>query len=207
LSIIEIGKGLSKFTKNTIVSDTGSTKKAIVNELSPLIPKFVGAHPMAGSHKKGIKFASEELFKNCILVLTPTENTDKKSKEIIKRLWKKMGANVIEIDPEIHDSLVSLSSHIPHIASNILVELIGSKKEAFPLISSGFRDMTRLSLGDPYLWKDIFLTNKENIIKGLDEIGKIIVKWKCLMNNEEMLIEKLKEINKIAMEVNYGENR
>ncbi|MEW6007814.1 MAG: prephenate dehydrogenase/arogenate dehydrogenase family protein [bacterium] len=207
LSIIEIGKEVSKFIKGAIVSDAGSTKAEIVKNLSPLIPKFVGCHPMAGSHKSGIKFASCELFLNANVVLTPNSRTDKKAKDVISSLWKEMGANVIEMSPELHDELVALSSHIPHIASNILVELLGKRKKAKWVISSGFRDMARLSLSDPLLWSHIFITNKENITKGLDEISKIIVKWKAIMNNEEKLIAKLKEIGNLAREVNYGKDR
>ncbi|MEW6482792.1 MAG: prephenate dehydrogenase/arogenate dehydrogenase family protein [bacterium] len=197
LSIIEIGKEVSKFIKEAIVSDAGSTKAEIVKNLSPLIPKFVGCHPMAGSHKSGIKFASGELFLNANVVLTPNSRTDKKAKEVISSLWKGMGANVIEMNPELHDELVALSSHIPHIVSNILVELVLKRKEALSLISSGFRDMARLSLSEPLLWNDIFLTNQENIIKGLDKMKEIIVKWKKLLNNKERLLLylKLKEIN------------
>ncbi|MEW6680815.1 MAG: prephenate dehydrogenase/arogenate dehydrogenase family protein, partial [bacterium] len=209
--IIEIGKEVSKFIKGAIVSDAGSTKAEIVKNLSPLIPKFVGCHPMAGSHKSGIKFASCELFLNANVVLTPNSRTDKKAKDVISSLWKGMGANVIEMNPELHDELVALSSHIPHIVSNILVELVLKRKGVLSLISSGFRDMARLSLSEPLLWNDIFLTNKENIIKGLDKMKEIIVKWKKLLNNKERLLLylKLKEINDRAkglMEERNGKN-
>ncbi|MEW6102730.1 MAG: prephenate dehydrogenase/arogenate dehydrogenase family protein [bacterium] len=201
LKIIEIGKEVSKFIKEAIVSDAGSTKTLIVKELSPLIPRFVGAHPMAGSHKSGIKFASDSLFSNACVVLTPNNRTEKEAKGVISSLWKGMGAKVVEMSPELHDELVALSSHIPHITSNILIELISGRKEAQSLISSGFKDMTRLSLSDPHLWNDIFLTNKENIIKGLDKMIEVITKWKGLINNNQGLLENLEKINKITKEV------
>lgn len=211
LSIIEIGKEISPFIKGSIVSDVGSTKGLIVKELSPLIKRFVGAHPMAGSHKSGIKNASDRLFVNSTIVLTPNEHTEKDALNVISSLWKGMGADVIEMDPDYHDKLVALSSHIPHIASNVLIELILKKKDALPLISSGFRDMTRLSLSSPLIWYDIFQTNKKHIIKGLDIMEKHIIKWKMLMDDKKRLINKLKQINRkakyIRKEVDYGEDR
>lgn len=201
LSIIEIGKEISKFVNNAIVSDVGSTKETIVKELSSLIPRFVGCHPMAGSHKVGIENALDSLFLNSTIILTPNEHTQREALDVISSLWKKMGADVIEMPPSLHDELVSLSSHIPHIASNILVELILERKEATRLISSGFRDMARLSLSDPILWRDIFLTNKENIIKGLDRMKENIVRWKEIINNKERLENELKQINNIAKNI------
>ncbi len=205
LSIIEIGKEISGFTKDAIICDVGSTKKAIMQELSPLIPRFVGCHPMAGSHNSGIKYATDSLFFNATVVITPNSNTKKEAKEVISSLWKKMNALLIEMNPEMHDEFVALSSHIPHITSNILVELISERLGAHPLISSGFRDMTRLALSDPLLWRDIFITNKENIINGLDKMIEIIVKWKGSMNDEERLANKLKEINNLAKNIFVNE--
>lgn len=200
LSIIEIGKEISKFIGNAIVSDVGSTKEVIVKELSCLIPRFVGGHPMAGSHKVGIENASDSLFLNSTIILTPNEYTQREALDAISSLWKKMGGDVIEMPSNLHDELVALSSHIPHIASNILVELILERREASRLISSGFRDMARLSLSDPILWRDIFLTNKENIIKGLDKMKENIVRWKEIIHNKEMLENELKQINQYGKE-------
>ncbi|HAW50080.1 TPA: hypothetical protein DCX16_03925 [bacterium] len=202
LSIVEVGKNLARYVENAIVADVGSTKKIIVDELSLAIPKFIGCHPMAGSHKKGPEFAKDGLFKDAVVVITPIEKTDIPSKNTIKNLWEKLDAKIIEISPDEHDRLVSLSSHIPHIVSNILVELVGKNC----LISSGFHSMARLALSDPLLWRDIFITNRENIIIGLEKMEKNIVKWKDIMNDEKALMNHLDEINRLAKEVFYGED-
>ncbi|MBU2462181.1 prephenate dehydrogenase/arogenate dehydrogenase family protein [bacterium] len=200
LAIIEIGKKLSEFAKDSIVTDAGSTKEEIVRELTPIFPYFVGAHPMAGSHKTGPEFASSSLFLGSQVVITPINETDRWAKEAVANLWRKMGARIIEMPPSEHDRLVALSSHIPHILSFILVNLI-KKEGAESLISTGFNDMARLSLSNPVLWNEIGMTNKSNILAGLSELRCLIEEWQDAFKDEGKFLEKLQQTQSYAKDL------
>lgn len=199
LAIIEIGKKLSQFAKESIVTDAGSTKERIMSELSPILPKFIGSHPMAGSHRQGSESASASLFSNSLVVVTPTKDTDTSAKEKVCHLWEKIGAKVIEMDAEEHDRIVSLSSHIPHILSFSLVDLV-KRGGAEALVSTGFTDMARLSLSPPSLWNEICLTNKSNILSGLSKMKDIISEWQEAIERGDIL-EKFQEIQKDAKDL------
>lgn len=200
LAIIEMGKSLSKFSRERVVTDVGSTKEEIVRELTPILPYFVGAHPMAGSHQSGPEFASPSLFVGAQVILTPINETASWAKERVKDLWRKMGANVREMPPSQHDRIVALSSHILHILSFVLVDLV-KKEGAESLISTGFKDMTRLSLSSPVLWNEIGITNKKNILAGLSKIRRLIEEWQEAIKDEGKLLEKLQETQGYAKEL------
>jgi prephenate dehydrogenase len=101
-----------------ILTDVGSSKFEIVKALEHFLPrniKFVGAHPLAGSEKRGIEFADADIFNNSICVFTPTDNTDTEAMRRIKRLWQGLGAEVRILSPSLHDEIISFISHLPHI--------------------------------------------------------------------------------------------
>ncbi|MDI6751563.1 MAG: prephenate dehydrogenase [bacterium] len=198
LAIIEIGKKISEFARESIITDVGSTKERIVNELSPILPKFIGSHPMAGSHRQGSEAASASLFSRSLVVITPTKDIDS-IKEKVSCLWEKVGARVIEMDAEEHDRIVGLSSHIPHILSFSLVNLV-KRGNAETLVSTGFTDMARLSLSPPSLWNEICLTNKSNILSGLSKMKDIISEWQEAIKKGDIL-EKFQETQKEAMAI------
>ena len=199
LAIIDIGKKLSRFAKESIITDVGSTKERIVLELSPVLPKFIGSHPMAGSHRQGSESASASLFSKSLVVITPTKDTDISIKEKVSYFWEELGARVIEMDAEEHDRIVALSSHIPHILSFSLVDLV-KRGGAEALVSTGFTDMTRLSLSPPSLWNEICLTNKSNILSGLSEMKGIISEWQEAIKRGDIL-EKFQETQKEAIAI------
>jgi prephenate dehydrogenase len=198
LSIIEIGKKIAEWVDSSIVTDVGSTKREIVEALTPIIPRFVGTHPMAGSHKSGPESASPSLFDGSVTVITPVETTEISAKSKIEALWREMGTDVAELSPEEHDRLVAISSHIPHILSFCLVNLAEREKEIEPVLSTGFCDMARLSLSEPSMWKDIALSNRDNILRGLGEIKGIIDEWQGLIKKEDGLLERIADAKREA---------
>lgn len=184
--IIEVINSIKNFLKKgAIITDVGSTKEKIVEKVNRILPKdvvFIGGHPMAGSENEGILSASPDLFRNAFYVLTPTDNTATESLLILHNLFTKMGSKVISITPKEHDINVALISHLPHILSTNLVELIDHKqknlKNLFKLCAGGFRDMTRIAASNPKMWLDITLENKEEIIKVIDEYIGYLSKFK-----------------------------
>ncbi|MEW6558131.1 MAG: prephenate dehydrogenase/arogenate dehydrogenase family protein [Elusimicrobiota bacterium] len=167
--------------KGAIITDVGSVKTPIVKKVenflfpipSSLSPVFIGGHPIAGSEKTSVKYASKELFKNAVVILTPTTKTKKNALDIIKNLWKKMGAKVKIMSAEKHDKILSSTSHLPHIVAFSLVNSVDN----FELVGNGFRDTTRIASSDPEMWADIIFHNRTNvrrtIRKFINELKKI----------------------------------
>ena len=163
------------FKKGAIITDAGSVKKPVVEEIEKIISKrrlsFVGGHPMAGSEQKGIESASPILFREAVCVLTPSSRTSPRALKTIKNLWVKMGARVIKMSPARHDEIVAFTSHLPHILAYALVEVVDQAAKGDPnvslMIAGSFRDMTRIASSDPWLWSGICLENKDSILSSV----------------------------------------
>ena len=161
--------------KGAIVTDVGSVKGSVVRDLEDLVAKagghFVGSHPMAGAEKTGVAAARADLFAKAVCVITPTPRTNPAALRKVARLWKAVGARVLEMSPETHDALVSRSSHLPHVVAAQLVNLVlgpGQPPHQPALCANGFRDTTRIASGSPEMWRDIALANRENLAGALD---------------------------------------
>lgn len=177
--------------ESVIISDAGSTKSAIVATAEKCFAdksvRFVGAHPMAGSHKTGAASADVNLFENAYYIFTPSSLTTPDTLEEMKDLLSGLHARFIEIDAEEHDRVTSQISHLPHILASGLMGQTASYAEQHDMTrrfaAGGFRDMTRIAESEPGMWTSILLSNRETIIeriedfKGrLDEIGQAISK-------------------------------
>ena len=201
LKIIDIGRLISRYLKKgAIVTDAGGTKKDIVKNVESILPRtvnFVGAHPLAGSEKSGVIYADKDLFKDAYCILTKTNRTNLKALSKVKRFWDKLGMKVEIMSPERHDRLISRLSHLPH---TVAVSLCNAcDKLNLHLAAGGFKDTTRIASGNPELWKDIFITNKKNIIKDIRILKKELSKIEAALktsNASELLklFERAKDI-------------
>ena len=177
--------------EGVIISDAGSTKSAIVataeNCFADKPVRFVGTHPMAGSHKTGAVSADVNLFENAYYIFTPSSLTTPDTLEEMKDLLSGLHARFIEIDAEEHDRVTSQISHFPHILASVLMEQTASYAEQHEMArrfaAGGFRDMTRIAESDPGMWTSILLSNRATIVERiedfkerLDEIGQAISK-------------------------------
>jgi prephenate dehydrogenase len=155
--------------KGSIISDVCSTKRQIVQaaERLPAELSFVGGHPMAGSEKDGCRALDEGLFEDAVYVLTPARNGDPAVLETMKTLVRQLGAKPLVLEAGEHDELVGAVSHLPHLAAAALVRTLerksGQRQKYLTLAAGGFRDTTRVAMGNPEMWKDICLSNRENI--------------------------------------------
>jgi prephenate dehydrogenase len=191
--IIEVVKSTKDYLKKgAILTDVGSAKENIVNEVNKILPAdviFIGGHPMAGSENEGILSARPDLFKNAFYILTPTDSTKSEALMILHSLFTKIGSKVIAITPKEHDEVVSLISHLPHVLSTNLVKLINDEqielKNLFKLCAGGFRDMTRIATSNPKMWVDITMENKEEIIKALDKYITYLLKFKDKLSKDD----------------------
>lgn len=175
LAILALLDAIARVTgPETIVTDVGSTKAAIVAAATRLgreFPlRFVGSHPMAGSEQSGYAHARVDLFDGATVIVTPTETTAAAAVKTITALWEGVGAGrVVTLDPETHDRSVAAISHLPHLAAFALVDAVERfEPAAFDVAARGFRDTTRIAAADPVMWEEIFLANRDALAAGLD---------------------------------------
>jgi prephenate dehydrogenase len=156
-----------------VVTDVGSVKAAIVNELAGSDPeRFVGGHPLAGAEAAGVEHARAELFDGATWYLTPIERTSGLLYDRLYRTVTDLGARPIAIAAETHDRLMATVSHLPHVLANVLVgqaarELV-EESQGLPATGPSFRDATRVAGANPALWRDIFMSNRNAIVRELD---------------------------------------
>jgi cyclohexadieny/prephenate dehydrogenase len=159
--------------KGAIVTDVGSVKRMVIDAVSPHIPKdvhFVPAHPIAGTEHSGPEAGFAELFENRWSILTPPKRTSAKAVAKVAELWRRMGAKVDTMDPDHHDRVLAITSHLPHLIAYTIVgtatDLSGDlKQEVIKYSASGFRDFTRIAASDPIMWRDVFLYNREAVLE------------------------------------------
>ena len=157
-----------------VVTDTGSTKESIMNAAKEALPShvsFVGGHPMAGKETPGIDSAEDSLFENKTYCLFPAPTATPQAVKSIVSMVELIGAKPFFVDAAEHDSYVAAVSHLPVILSAALVSSTNrhpSWREMARLAATGYRDLTRLASGDPEMNRDICLTNKEGIIRWID---------------------------------------
>ena len=184
--IVETIRETAKYAKaGSLITDVGSTKGKIVKSVEDFLPEgvsFIGGHPMAGSEQQGVSFASASLFKNSYYLLTPTQKTDAVTFQRLHSLLTGIGAQVLAIDPEKHDKIVSTISHLPHILSAALVNQANQQtresKNLLLVAAGGFRDMTRIAASSPDMWRDICMDNAEAILEAMDEFSATLAVFK-----------------------------
>jgi prephenate dehydrogenase len=174
--------------RGAILTDVGSVKTSVVKELESLVAKagahFIGSHPMAGAEKTGVAAARVDLFTHAACVITPTKRSNPAALQKIDQFWKAIGARVMRLTPELHDELVSRSSHLPHVAAATLANLIldPALPKAQPLLcANGFRDTTRIASGSPEMWRDIAMTNRKNLGKALETFIRDLKKVQSIL--------------------------
>lgn len=175
------------FGRGTIVTDVGSVKGGLVYELEELISGrgyYIGSHPIAGSDKSGIDNARADLFLGARCIVTPTVNSNREALKKVTDLWEALGAKTELMDPMIHDEIYAAVSHLPHLIAYALVNSVDDLNKDFMVYGGpGFRDATRIALSSPEMWRDISISNKENLIKLIDIFRKNLETMK------DMLIE------------------
>lgn len=157
-----------------LVSDVGSAKAKIVREMEKLLPAeipFVGAHPIAGSEQWGAQAAVPDLFSGRRCILTPTSHTDPDALRRISSFWRRAGARVEIMEPEVHDRILAVVSHLPHVLAYAMVNALGRTAvdsiDPRHYCGGGFKDFTRIAASRPEIWRDICLLNRRAIGKHL----------------------------------------
>jgi prephenate dehydrogenase len=195
---------LPSIKRGAIITDVGSVKATVVKELESLTAKagahFIGSHPMAGAEKTGVAAARAGLFGNAVCVVTPTTRSNPLALKKTEQFWTAVGARVVRLSPELHDQLVSRSSHLPHVAAATLANLVldPAHPKSQPLLcANGFRDTTRIASGSPEMWRDIAMANHKNLSKALEVFIRDLKKIQnVLKKGDEKAAEKFFKLGK-----------
>lgn len=178
-AIIDFLKTKSRLVKpGALITDAGSTKTEISRVAREAVPAgvhFIGGHPMAGSENTGVEYARADLFDRATYALTPEETTDETQLDRLKKIVESIGARALIANPLEHDAAVALISHLPQLTATALSTLLGAEFDgevarrelAQRLAATGWRDMTRLGGSSWSVWRDICLTNQQNISAAL----------------------------------------
>ena len=175
-----------------VITDTASTKAVITSIAAntlPSIARYLPGHPMAGSEVNGFDGARADLFQGAYWILCPSEDVDDDVFLKLHETFSALGARIISIDREQHDSAVAIVSHVPHMVASSLVELAANhadeRKELLRLAAGGFKDSTRIAAGSPRLWCGIALDNREALAQGLSEMRGILGQFEDAIRNED----------------------
>jgi prephenate dehydrogenase len=168
---------LDRAPEGCTVTDVGSTKGPVAAAAGD-DPRFVGGHPICGAETRGPGRASAELFEGATWFMTPTAATAPERLRQVHGFVTALGARPVAIEPDAHDRLVAVTSHLPHVMANLLLNQAGSTRVDGhdPLQAAGgsLRDMTRIGGANPRVWVDIFLDNREALSRALAEQRRLL---------------------------------
>ena len=165
-----VAEVLAAASPTCVISDAGSTKRAVVaaNEDA----RFVGGHPLAGAETAGVQHARADLFQAATWYLTPTSTTSGVLYDRLFRLLTGLGARPVAIDPETHDRILAVVSHLPHVLANVLVSqaaaTLASDDARLPATGPSFRDATRVAGAPSAIWTDIYASNADALVVEID---------------------------------------
>jgi len=164
---------------DAIVSDVGSCKQSVINALAKALPNatVIPAHPVAGTEKSGPDAGFASLFEGRWCILTPPADADEAATARLTAFWESLGAEVEIMDPQHHDLVLAITSHLPHLIAYTIVGTAGdledvTQSEVIKYSAGGFRDFTRIAASDPVMWRDVFLSNKDAVLEMLQRFGE-----------------------------------
>ena len=173
---------LSAVKPGCILTDVGSVKGSVVQNISSLLPEqiyFVGSHPIAGGEQSGFQAASAELLDGAKCIVTPDESIPHEVMDKVTAFWQAIGMQVISLSSEEHDWIYGAVSHLPHIVAYALMNTIGetrtkSHDNVISFSGSGLRDCTRIAASNPVMWRDICVSNKTVLLQLIDQFEKTL---------------------------------
>ncbi len=192
--MLELTKQMLPYLKRgAVVTDVGSVKGLPAKELTTLVSNgggcFIGSHPMAGAEKMGVSAAKADLFQNAVCVVSPTPKSPVAEVKKLEEFWKALGGKPLRLKPDLHDELVSRSSHLPHVVAAELANYVLSPalpKHQAQLCATGFRDMTRIASGSPEMWRDISVANREQLSRVLGVFIEDLQEFQLALNNGDV---------------------
>jgi len=198
--------------KESIITDVGSTKSNVDLLIKKKLNKtldWIMSHPIAGSEVSGPEFGNKNLFKNKWCVIIKDKNKIKLNRII--KFWKKLGSNIAIMDKTEHDKIFAITSHLPHLIAYNLIKTAQDfqkkyKKNLVKFSAGGLRDFSRTAASNEIMWKDIFFSNKENMINSIDSFIKNLKIFKKNINkfdekNLKLILVNSKKVRKQILEL------
>ena len=205
--------------KDCIITDTGSAKLSVIEDLSGILPsnvEFIPGHPIAGTEESGPDAGFAELFDNRWCILTPTDDNSSHAVDLVREFWESIGSKVEIMDPLHHDKVLAITSHIPHLIAFNIVGTANNlanvtEKEVVKYSAGGFRDFTRIAASDPKMWSDIFTYNSEAVLEMLELFSNDLAKLKSavIKKDSDLLFsnfEKTREVRKNIIDAGQEES-
>ena len=166
-----VEKNQELFKKGCIVTDVTGIKCPFIQEITQALPEgvdFVFGHPMAGREKKGIDYASAEVFQGANYLITPTKRNKEENLQKVESLVKQLGfGRVRRISPELHDEMIGFTSQLPHAMAVALINSDLEGRDTGSFIGDSYRDLTRIANINESLWSELFLGNKKNLLNAI----------------------------------------
>ena len=166
---------INDIPKDAIITDVGSVKTDLYAQLKQKLPKalaqFVLAHPIAGGENSGVEASKLSLFENKHVIITDTEEVPDNNVSVVSDMWSTLGAKVMRMSLQEHDATFAKTSHLPHVIAFSLVNFLTSqddRERLFDLAAAGFYDFTRIASSDAEMWRDICITNRDQVLTALD---------------------------------------
>lgn len=164
---------------DAVVSDVGSSKAGVLAVLEAALPgrTIIPAHPVAGTEKSGPEAGFASLFHGRWCILTPPAAANSVATQKLTTFWEKLGATVELMDPDHHDRVLAITSHLPHLIAYTIVGTASdlenvTQSEVIKYSAGGFRDFTRIAASDPTMWRDVFLSNKDAVLEMLQRFSE-----------------------------------
>ena len=194
---------------NGLITDVGSTKKTLLETKNKKLNKrlnWIMSHPISGSEVSGPEYGSKNLFKKkwCIII----RDKNKKAETQVIKFWKKIGAKIVFMQSEEHDKIFSITSHLPHLIAYNLIKTAQdfqkkNKKNIVKFSAGGLRDFSRTAASNEIMWRDIFFSNKINMIKVIDMFIKNLngLKKNIKLSEDKKLQRILKNSKKVRKQI------
>jgi prephenate dehydrogenase len=171
--------------EGTVITDVGSVKKEIVEQVEGLMPDtlhFVGGHPIAGTENSGFEHSFPTLFDERTCILTPVESTNQQALGQVQELWSRVGSIVVCLNCDEHDEILAAVSHLPHMVAycmvNCLLTIEGFEENIFSFSAGGVKDFTRIAGSDPAMWRDIALMNRDKLLSMIERFQSYLEELK-----------------------------
>ena len=161
---------------HAVVTDGGSTKQDVVDYarrfLGVHFPRFVPAHPIAGTENSGAAAAFADLYRGRNVIVTPQPETTARALRLVRAAWQRCGARIVRLEAQEHDAVFAAVSHLPHVLVFALVNALARRPDAkklFGFSAGGLRDTVRIAGSSPEMWRDICVANRDELLAVLDD--------------------------------------
>lgn len=170
-SLVEKYKPYMK--EGVVLTDVTGIKRSIIGQIEPLLPEnadFIFGHPMAGRENRGLKYASGNVFKGANYLFTLTDRNRQSNIEMLSSLVERLGfKNISAVTPEFHDDVIGFTSQLTHVIALSLINSDDAERNTKEYTGDSYRDLTRITNINENLWPELFIMNKDYLVKHIDQ--------------------------------------